>query len=411
MKIFSISLLLLISIFSFSQDNFKFALYGGPDFSLLESPADSITVESLVTPFFGLEFLYPMSGNNHIRFGASYFLKGSKNNRNGIKYKNTFASVYANYHLGLSDNVFLTFGPQYSFLLNAYTLNGSVKEDMSDYQSYMSINGGIDIQLQSHLNLGVIYEYPINNNKLSAWPSIKVKASIIIDNDLFKVKEKKSKKTYSENKLKELKRTALLVSLRGYKRQLDALRKVGDTTRFKLVEQKRDNLNRSIMDAFAKEFDFCPVYFFYNYDTRKIKDREFNNVFLAYDLKIDSTIQFNLDTFLIGELGYTVTDTSVTTNHSVVYKNGFNMADGYAESETIESDISHYGFYIRNQDFSFIGKPFPSFISGYVLFVRRSNEGVIRRLNNSLKGIKGGYNAYPDEKGVYPTKDGINIKL
>lgn len=383
MKTYSLIFLFALSIFAFAQDDLRVGLYGGPDFSLLAPPADSILVESMITPFFGLEMLYPLQKNNHIRFGGFYSMKSSKS-LNNIKYRNNFISVYANYHYNISKSFFLTIGPQYSVLLSANSLNGAIKESIPGYDSYMSVNAGIDFQLQSHLNLGVIYEYPITNSKLATWPSIKVKLSLIIDKQLFKIDKKVSNKEYSKVKLQELKRTALLVRLRGYKKQIDAYSERGDTAMVKLMKQKRDEHNQSIIDAFATEFDFCPVYFFYNFDTKKIKDKDFKNVFVNKSLEIDGTIEFDLDTFLIGELGYTLTDTMLSPSHVDRYKNRHNMSEGYVSYDQVESDIGHYGFNIRNQDFVFLDKPFPGFISGYFAFLRRSDDVVIKKLNIEL---------------------------
>ena len=340
-----------------AQSDFKINLFGGPDFSLLQPPADSIDVDFAVTIFGGVEMLYDISDKNHIRFGSSIFNKRSTTEKQ-LQFNNTFVSVFANYHFKLAKSVYLFGGPQYSILLQSNTVHGTVKEDISGYDSYMSVNAGIDFRLQSHLNVGVIYEYPINNPKLANWPSIKVKLSLLIDKELFKLNEKKKKRAYSEVKLQELKETALLVRLRGYKNQIDILEGKGDSSRVKLIKQKRDEHNRSIVDAFNSEFNYSPVYFFYNYDTEKIKNKEFENVFLNKDLKIDSSIVFSLDSFLVAELDYTKLDST--------------------------TDFSNYGLSIKDQDFEVLPKPFPRFVSGYTAFIRKSPKAIVRKLNNRL---------------------------
>lgn len=360
LQIYIILFISTISI-SLAQTDLKVSLFGGPDFSLLQPPSDSIDVDFATTVFGGVELLYPISDKNHIRFGSSVFNKRSTTS-DQLQFNNTFVSVFANYHFRLTKHIYFFGGPQYSILLQSNTVHGTIKEDISGYDSYMSVNAGVDFQLQSRLNLGVIYEYPINNPKLATWPSLKVKLSFTIDKELFKIKEKKRRRAYSEVKLQELKKTALLVRLRGYKNQISSLEEKGDTLRVKLIKQKRDEQNRSVVNAFSSDFDYCPVYFFYNYDTKKIKNKDFKNVLLNKNLEIDSSIVFNLDTFLVGELDYTKLDST--------------------------TDFSNYGFSIKDQNFEVLPKPFPRFVSGYVAFIRKSPRAIIGKLNDMLYDSK-----------------------
>ena len=174
---------------------------------------------------------------------------------------------------------------------------------------------------------------------------------------------KKQKIEYTQGKIHELRNTALLVRLRGYQKQISAFEKQENASMVKLMKSKRDELNQSIIEAFNSEFDFCKVYFFYNYDTQKIKNKDFENVLVNKDLKIDDSIEFDLDDFLIGEIGY-----------------AFHELD----TITTSTDFSNYGFHIRNQDFQMVLKPFPGFTSGYFAFVKRSKKRIIRKANTRL---------------------------
>ncbi len=383
MRIFSVAILLSLSINLFAQTEAKFALFGGGDYSMLKPPADSISVSSNFNALAGIEVIYDLKNNNQIHIGSSLFTKSSTN-KSHLKYNNTFVSVNANYYQHLSKKLYFTIGPQYSVIIKSNTRHGSEIKDLDGYNSYFSINTGINLQLQSHLNLGLTYEYPINNPKLTAWPSLKVNVSLIIDKELFKVKEKQNRKAYAHENIQILKKTALLVRLRGYKKQIDAYSNRGDTTMVKLMKKKRDDYNQSIVDAFASNFDFCPVYFFYNYDTKKIKNKDFSNVFINKNLEIDEGIKFDLDTFLIGELGYATIDTSSVAGHNGVSRDSDDKLTD-REVLTKSNDFSNYGLSIKNQDFYVIPKPFPNYISGYFTFFKRSNELIVGILNKQLK--------------------------
>ena len=374
---FLFSILFILSFhLSWSQNDIKGGIFAGPDFSSLQPPSDSILTSPLVSPFFGAEIIYPIAEHHQISFGSSAFIKASKDNHQ-VKYKNYFGSLYADYSLNISENIFLSAGPQYSFLLSSTKINGSVRNTMLHYpSSYFSINAGIHLELQSHLNLAFIYEYPINNPKIDHWPSIKLKLSLLIDGDLLKKNDKKSNQEFSKQQVKTLKTTALLVRLRGYKKQIAIFEEQGDTAMVRLIKQKRDIQNLSLIEAFAFKFDFCPVYFFYNYDSRKIKNREFEGVFLNSNLQKDSTIRFELDTFLIGELGYAFE--GVDENTVLDDKNTIRSRNNTT------SDFSNYGFNIRNHDFYIIPKPFPNFVSGYFAIFKKSDKAIIERVNQEL---------------------------
>jgi len=402
-KIIFILGFVLLSLSSTAQHNeIKAAIFGGPEYSILQAPNDSIAVKGLIVPFFGIETLIPIKNASHLRVGSSLFRKRSIDAQQ-VKYNNTFVSLFANFYVPISKSIFVSVGPQYSILLNSYSLNGAVEEDITGYNSYMSANVGVDFKLQSHLNLGLVSEFPINNPKINAWPNIKIKLSVIIDKDLFKVKRKTSNQKAAKVKIGELKRSALLVRLRSYKKQLDLLEGEQYANRKQLIIDKRDKDNKEIMTSFKEEFDFCPVYFFYNYDTKKVLNKQFDGIFLNSNLEKDANISFDLDTFMIGELGYMITDTTNTDSYVDVYKNGYNNAEGYSKSSTVESNLAHYGFSIRNQDLKFIAKPFPGYISGYVLFIKRSKRTIINKLNKNLYEHRAYLNGLP--MGLIPTRN------
>lgn len=371
---------------SYSQEDFKFGLFGGPDFSHVKAPVDSIETTFGVSPFVGFELYYPINDRNTVRLGSSFSVKKSAT-ESQVEYRNSFITLFGNIYQPISKKISLFAGPQYSILVSSRKINGANSESTDSYSSFLSMNVGVDFQIQKNLNFGVSYEYPINNSMLSNMPSFKAKLSLTIDKNLFKVKEKKQAVKYSQQKIKELKKTALLIRLRGYRKQIERYEKVGNAKMVNFTKRKRDMHNSEIISAFTQNFDFCPVYFFYNYDTDKIKNKEFKNVFLNHNLKHDSTIVFQLDTFLIGELGYVVTDTVTVIDNHIIHRDQANRIT-YEPIYYQQNDFTNYGFSIRDQDFKFIGKPFPAYISGYFAFYRLPPRIIVERVNKKLKGIK-----------------------
>lgn len=380
---FLIVFFVIVANISWAQTDFKIEVFGGADNSLLKPLESGKEFEPVATGYFGLNYIFEFKDESDLRFGSFVGRKRSLD-ENTLKYNNTFVSLFANYYIPLSSKLKFSLGPQYSVLVNSYTENGAVEKPMDGYNSYLALNAGLEYELQKNLNIGIIYEAPIANPQLASWPSFKVKLGITIDENLFKKDQRVTRHKKSDVKINELRNAAMLVSLRSYKKQIEAYREKGNEKMAQHIEFKRDELNRSIVDAFVSEFDFCPVYFFYNSDSKKIKERNFENVFVNLDLKVDSLIEFDLETFMIGSLGFSVTDTNVSYSYVDVYKNGYNNAAGYARSSMVESDISHYGFSIMDKDFNYIEKPFPRFVNGYFLVVRKSIPKIVIKVNEKL---------------------------
>jgi len=372
-------MLVLIANVSWAQPE----IFGGTDNSLLKPLKSGLEFESTVTGFIGLDYIIPFKNKTELKLGS--FL-GRKRSVEGtsLKYNNTYVSLFSNYHFALGDKLSFNLGPQYSILIESYTLNGAVKDDLKGYENYLSLNTGFEYRLQKNLNIGIIYEAPLFNSQLASWPSFKIKIGVVIDKNFFAVDRKRKVNTKAAVKITELNKSALIVSLNSYKNKIDTYRKHGNEKMARLIESKRDQKNKELISAFNNYFDFCPVYFFYNSDSKKIKEKDFSNVFLNSDLQKDNTIKFDYDEFLIGQLGYTLTDTSQVYGYGDVYKNGYNSAAGYTKSATIESDLGHYGFNIKNQNFEFIAHPFPSFTSAYFAFIRIKDEKLVKRLNKRL---------------------------
>lgn len=96
---------------------------------------------------------------------------------------------------------------------------------------------------------------------------------------------------------------ALLVRLSTKDHLIKALKGKNDTLLQKVI-RKRDARNAEIVEAF-KTFTYCPVYFFYASDSKKIIARNFTNVLLDFNLNriTDSVILF--ENYLIAEFSYT----------------------------------------------------------------------------------------------------------
>lgn len=95
----------------------------------------------------------------------------------------------------------------------------------------------------------------------------------------------------------------LLVRLHTSEAGIQALRKQGE---YRLADEKRKaqlEENRTLMDAFRKEFSFCNVYFFYSNHTDDVMNGRWQGIFLNPDLQEDSSIRLAPGTYFAAEFG------------------------------------------------------------------------------------------------------------
>ncbi len=391
MKRFLILIFLTAGYVLNAQNNISLDIKGGIDYSKLLPINDSLEVEPRTSPYFGLSANFPTDNNHEFQTGIVYQMKASMDEMH-IKYRSIGLGLFGKYQYCLLNRIWLNVGAQYTIPIKSYALlpiyhqylRGAKEVKIKKYASYFSLSVGFKVQLNKRLFFDMAYEYPVNNPYLSKFPSIKAGISIRIDKNDFKFEKQKVKKEQSKALIKQFKKTALLVSLPSYKHQINQYKKNGNTKVAKRIINKRDERNRTLMEAFRKHFDFCPVYFFYNDDTEKVRAKDLNGIFVNSDLEKDPSIQLDDSLFLVGKLGYSVLHQSDNKSYTDVYKNGYNLAEGYTQSGVKDSDYSNYGFTMVNQDFKLMPKPFPSHTRGYFLFMKLSEDKIVTKLNQNL---------------------------
>ena len=94
----------------------------------------------------------------------------------------------------------------------------------------------------------------------------------------------------------------LLVRLKTSQNQINAALATGNEGHAKEIRLKTEGMNRTIMKAFKKYFDY-QVFFFYSLDYNKVKNKEFKGIFLNDKLERDSTIQPEIDDFYVSYWG------------------------------------------------------------------------------------------------------------
>jgi hypothetical protein len=74
---------------------------------------------------------------------------------------------------------------------------------------------------------------------------------------------------------------AILFMLNKSTNKIEALKKRGLIEYIKEIEEQDEEINRSIMVDFSKNFKYCPVYFFYSDQLELVKKRDWENVIFS----------------------------------------------------------------------------------------------------------------------------------
>lgn len=104
----------------------------------------------------------------------------------------------------------------------------------------------------------------------------------------------------AKTQIKELKEGALLVRLQTKQKVIDALLEKGYPKRANHIEKTQKEKNIEISGAF-KDFDFCPVYFFYSQYSDSLKYGNYAHVILLDDSLKE--VEVELTNFHIADFG------------------------------------------------------------------------------------------------------------
>jgi hypothetical protein len=212
------------------------------------------------------------------------------------------------------------------------------------------------------------------------------------------VQTKKKKTSFSKQlqastkeQIIQLKNGALLVRLKTRTNAITALRKIGKNVQADVVEKQQAEFNLNIIDAFKKNFNFCPTYFFYSDYSDNIKEKQFDKVtFLNDSLRPDPTIKFDAKGFLIAEFGTVEQDTAKYYSYNSTEADG-NFSVKRVDHYNGSPSFSYDGLIIRSDKFIQLSHPFPYFVRTRDPRPKKKKlEKVVKTMNKNLASF---YNA------------------
>lgn len=174
-----------------------------------------------------------------------------------------------------------------------------------------------------------------------------------------RTRQGKIDKVTSYNQIKELKEGVLLVRLKTREKSIAALQNKGNASMAAAIKAKQSILNDKLIEAFKEGFTYCPVYFIYSYDSKKVIDKEFESVNFVYGRPnsgdLEKLKRGDFFTVEYGKVQRNITDYRDSTNQ-ITYTYG--------------SDLDYEALVMMNNNFRQLQKPFPSGIRGADDFTR-----------------------------------------
>lgn len=163
-----------------------------------------------------------------------------------------------------------------------------------------------------------------------------------------RTRQGKINKVTAYNQIKELKEGVLLVRLKTKQKSIEALKKKGNAEMAAALSAKQNIENERLIESFQKEFTYCPVYFVYSHDSKKIINQEFDAVnFVSKKPTSEDFEKLKRGDFFTAEFGKiqgNITDYRDSTNQ-ITY--------------TYSSDLDFKALVMMDNNFRQLQRPFP----------------------------------------------------
>jgi len=125
-------------------------------------------------------------------------------------------------------------------------------------------------------------------------------------------KDRAQERKIAEENILLMKEGVLLVRLDFKQKEIAYFEKYGNPKEANKIKEKQEIINQYIIDSFDSLFQFCPVYFFSNKDSRSVLEGRMDEVvFFNLQCKPDSSIKWKNEPFFIAEFGRIEGDTTL----------------------------------------------------------------------------------------------------
>ena len=162
-----------------------------------------------------------------------------------------------------------------------------------------------------------------------------------------------------EDPITNLKNGALLIRLQTNEHLINYYLDNNNMKQAKYEREKQKTENNHIIKTFQKEWSFCPVYFFYSYNSTQITENNFKNVFKNTD------------------------ETKLNNDEQKILNNNFLIA--YLGKNT--GSLKFHCLVLNNQKLEQLKHPYPRYVMTYraLWFLRRKLSKTIHILEKKVR--------------------------
>lgn len=348
----------------------------GYEFSSGSAPVLGISTQSIITPSFSIKTSLLYSPKRSVLLHSIY------------KLQNNSTDFVIMPQFRLFEGLNIQGGAMLSDVLKSDFVNSKgktyQKSEIKYSKTEINLCAGIEIKLQKHINLDITYQIPVKNNHTS---SIQFTTNFILNKRAQKnISKHRIRKVKAHNEINDLHEGTLLVRLKTAENTIAAYEKTGlhskaDDTRLAQLED-----NRQTIKAFRKHYKFSKVAFFYSTDSKKIKNQQFEGVFLNDSLQKDPSITINnAKTCIIGE--FDVVEADTLKHIGIPY---YDQGDNKLEDTFFGTpgDFSFTALVIRDNNFIQLRDPFPYYVSAVGEAFKPKDEPYISGVKSFMKWTK-----------------------
>ena len=238
-----------------------------------------------------------MGSNFSMNYNASFFLKASRVtpsvNLEWLGLDLGFTPMYEWDDLG----IFLGAKASIPTNFNLVSRSGFQTREFPDsiYLRIFSLQAGI--QLKLHEQVRLVLSHSLSFDKETE-KNFHIGIRIPVGTRDKGISYRTIKRKEAKSQINELKNGALLVRLSNGQAKVNALMKLGDDDRAEKYKMRLREENLELVRSFRSAYDFSKVYFYYSDQSSKVKNANYQGIFLNDSLEYDSTIQLSSDVYV-----------------------------------------------------------------------------------------------------------------
>lgn len=259
--------------------------------------------------------------------------------------------------------------------------SGYQKVTNTGYKSQSEFIAGLTFPIQKKVDLGI--RYALNHNSIQ-YSNFQICVHIRFGENSFNQATSEDR-MLAGKQIKMLKAGILLVRLHTYSTTIDALNKNGKTKEAMELQNSLTAMNRNIIDAFTRNFNFCPVYYFYSEITDSIKAGNLSRNILDAALNVAPDTVFDQKYIFVADFSETDPNLYQVEQHIANTTQTIKRNTNYSSS-----NIALSGLIIRDSKMVQLRDPFPYYVrvlfSDKIIEQKKINDAVIK-MNANLKNF------------------------